>query len=224
MKPMKILFASMLLIACTTFVKAQTLNWNNLEENDRHVISANFGVAYGATLGAGYSYHVKSRLPLVLHAAFSMPAGENLFDDFTTRIGAQARLVEWKSFCVSAEASGIFRRYETPYVRLLNFGSEFSGVAGYYRHSWFAAAQVGFDKAIVTHFKNSALLQENYPEIQNGWYQPSTGGNFFYGIQAGCSFNRFDVFAKGGKIIQQDFKTAPFIPFYMEAGLNWKIR
>ena len=113
--------------------------------------------------------------------------------------------------------------YETSYVRLLNFGSEFSGTLGYYRHSWFAAAQVGFDKAIVTQFKNSELYAENYTDVQNGWYQPATGGNFFYGIQGGFSFGNFDVTAKAGKVIEQDFKTTPLIPFYGQLGLNWKI-
>jgi len=221
---MKITIAIIALVACTTFSKAQTLNWKNLGDDQKHIINLNAGIEYGATLGAGYAYHVKTSLPLVLNAEFSTPAGANLFDDFKTKTGAQARIFEWKSFCFSAEAQWVFRRYQTPYVRLLNFGSEFSGTAGYYRHSWFAAAQVGFDKAIVTQFKNADLFAENYPEVQNGWYQPATGGNFFYGIQAGYSFSNFEVCAKAGKVVQQDFKTSPLIPFYGQVGVNWKIR
>lgn len=221
---MKIIITTVVLVACTTFIKAQSLNWNNLSEDRKHIVNLNAGVDYGATLGVAYGYHLKFGLPLVLNAEFSMPAGENLFDDFSTKAGAQARLFEWKSFCFSVEAQGIFRRYQTPYVRLLNFGSEFSGTAGYYRHSWFVAAQCGFDKAIVTQFKNSALLQENYPGIQNGWYEPATGGNFFYGIQGGCSFSNFDIYMNAGKVIEEDFKTSPLIPFYAKVGVNWKIR
>ena len=202
---------------------AQTLNWKNLSEEQKHIVNLNVGIDYGATLGVAYGYHVKSSVPLVLNAEFSMPAGANLFDDFSTKMGAQARIFEWKSFCFSGEVQGIFRRYQTPYVRLMNFGSEFSGTFGYYRHSWFAAAQVGFDKAIVTQFKNSELLKENYPGIQNGWYQPATGGNFFYGIQGGYSFSNFDVYMKTAKVIQQDFKTSPLIPFYAQLGVNWKL-
>ncbi len=224
MNNMKIMIATIVLVAGTLFVKAQTLNWNNLSEDQKHIVNINTGIAYGATLGVGYGYHLKSGLPLILNAEFSMPAGENLFDDYTTKAGVQARLFAWKSFCFSAEAKGIFRRYQTPYVRLLNFGSEFSGTAGYYRQAWFVAAQFGFDKAIVTQFKNASLLQENYPGIQNGWYEPSTGGNFFFGIQAGCSFRQFDVYAKAGRVVQQDFKSSPLIPFYGQAGVNWKIR
>src|SRR6185436_8846620 len=102
-------------------------------EEQKHIVNLHAGIDYGATLGVGYGNHVKSSLPLILNAEFSMPSGENLFDDFRSKTGVQARIFEWKSFCFSAEAQGIFRRYQTPYVRLLNFGSEFSGTVGYYR-------------------------------------------------------------------------------------------
>lgn len=224
MKKMKIIIAVMAIVLTSMLAKAQTLNWNNLSDDQKHIINLNAGVAYGTIFGVGYGYHVKSKLPLVLNAEWSTPAGKNLFDDFTTKAGAQARLFEWKSFCLSAEAKGIFRRYESPYVRLLNFGSEFSGTLGYYRHSWFVGAQFGFDKAIVTQFKNSELLLENNPGLQNGWYEPATGGNFFYGLQGGCSFSQFDIYAKAGKVIQQDFETSPLLPFYAQVGANWKLR
>ena len=224
MNKMKIIIAVLAIVATSMFAKAQTLNWNNLSDDQKHIINLSTGVAYGATFGVGYGYHLKSKLPLVLNAEWSTPAGKNLFDDFTTKVGAQARLFEWKSFCFTAEAKGIFRRYESPYVRLLNFGSEFSGTLGYYHHSWFVGAQLGFDKAIVTHFKNSALLLENNPGLQNGWYEPATGGNFFYGLQGGCSFRQFDIYAKAGKVIEQDFQTSPLLPFYAQVGGNWKLR
>ena len=38
---------------------------------------------------------------------------------------------------------------------LLNFGSDMSGIIGYYRAHFFVAGEAGFDKAIVTHFKHS---------------------------------------------------------------------
>ena len=109
-------------------------------------------------------------------------------------------------------------------MRLLNFGSEFSGTVGYYRHSWFVAAQCGFDKAIVTQFKNSELLQRTIPGYKMAWYEPATGGNFFYGIRVGFSFNNFDAYVNAGKVIEQDFKTSRLIPFYAMAGVNWKFR
>ena len=224
MKNIKIIIAIVLLLVSTALTKAQTLNWNTLTNDQRHIINVNAGLDYGATLGVGYGYHLKTSLPVVLNAQFSTPAGENLFDDFKTKTGAQVRLYEWKSFSFSVEAQGIFRRYQNSYARLLNFGSEFSGTVGYYRKSWFVAGQIGFDKAIVTHFKNSDLMTDNYADVQNGWYQPATGGNFFYGLQGGYSLSSIDFYMKVGKVIQQDFKSSPLVPLYGQLGVTWKLR
>ncbi len=223
MKNIKIIFAIAAGIIHLSFAQAQTFNWANLTGDDRHIININVGSDYGTSFGAGYGYQLKTPLPIVLDAQFSMAAGENLFDDFKSKTGVQVRIWQWKSICFSAEAQGIFRRYENPYARLLNFGSEFSGTIGYYRPTWFVAGQAGFDKAIVTHFKNSELYEDNYPGVQNGWYQPATGGNFFYGLQGGYSLRQISFYLKAGQVIEQDFQSSPIIPFYAQLGVNWKL-
>jgi hypothetical protein len=84
-----------------------------------------------------------------------------------------------------------------------------------------AAAEFGFDKAITTQVKHSALTKERFPEAKDGWYVP-TGGNFFYGIQGGYSFESYDINLKIGKTVTQDLKTTAMIPFYFQLGLNRK--
>lgn len=69
-------------------------------------------------------------------------------------------------------------------------------VIGLYKTRWFVAGETGFDKAIVTHFKHSDLYKENSPLVQDGWYQPATGGNFYYGVQTGYSFKTADLTLK----------------------------
>ena len=120
------------------------------------------------------------------------------------------------------KAQGVFRRFENNELRLANFGSDMSGVLGYYRPHWFVAAEFGFDKAIVTHFKHSKMLREWYPEIVDGWYERATGGTYNYGLQAGVSFKRSDITVRAGKTIEQDLKTKPIIPFYFQLGYNVK--
>lgn len=93
-------------------------------------------------------------------------------------------------------------------------------VAGYYQKKWYVSGEAGFDKAIVTHFKHSDLYKQNFPSVQDGWYQPATGGNFYYGLQTGVSFKRNDIYLKAGKILTQDFSTAPLVPFHLEIGYN----
>ena len=45
---------------------------------------------------------------------------------------------------------------------------------------------------------------------------------FFIGLQTGFSFKKHDIYLTAGKIITQDFKTTPLIPFYTKLGYNMK--
>jgi hypothetical protein len=107
-------------------------------------------------------------------------------------------------------------------VRLQNFGSDLSGIAGYYRRQWFISGEFGFDKAIVTHFKHAKAYKDQFPEVVDGWYEPATGGNVYYGLQAGVSFKKHDVYVRAGKMLSQDFKTQPLLPLYGQLGYNIK--
>ncbi len=203
---------------------SQIVNWESLKKEQKHIVHIHTGWDYGLVYGVGYGHQVKSRLPVLLNAFYSFPSGNKLVDDFKTKAGGQIRLCRAGNFQFSASVHGIYRRFENPLVRLQNIGSEMSGVIGYFKPKWFAAAEGGFDKAIVTHFKHSEIYKETvYENVKNGWYEPATGGNFNYGIQAGCSLNRSDIAMKIGKVATQDFKSTPLIPFYLQLGFNYKI-
>jgi len=201
-------------------ILSQEINWYRLQNDQRHLLNVNAGVDYGLSFGARYGYHLRSTIPIMLIVDFSIPSGENVADDFKTRLGGYIRLYEADHFQFSAKVLGVFRRYENSYARLLNFGSDMGVVAGYYQRNWYVSGEAGFDKAIVTHFKHSDLYKQNFPSVQDGWYQPSTGGNFYYGLQTGVSLKRNEIYLKAGKILTQDFSTAPLIPFHLEIGYN----
>jgi hypothetical protein len=204
-------------------VKAQALNWATLDKNNKHIASAGIGVNYGVTYKFSYGYQIKNKFfPAIADVEYSFPSGNKPFDDFKVRMGGQIRWIEFHNFQFSTGIRGVFRRYGHDLVRLVNFGSDFNGVAGYYRKKWFAAAEFGFDKAIVTNIKHTDKYKEQYPGFANGWYKPATGGNFYYGLQGGFSLKKADITAKVGKLITQDFKTTPTIPFYAELGCNFK--
>jgi len=205
------------------FSHAQTLNWASLQKEHRHVANLAIGLDYGITLGVGYGYQLKTKLPIVLGVEYSLPSGKNIADDFKTKVGGQIRWVSVGDFQFSTKIQGIFRRFENNYVRLNNFGSDLSGVIGYYKPKWFLAGEVGFDKAIVTHIKHPDLMKENFA-IKDGWYESATGGNFYYGLQSGFSWRSHDLTLKAGKAITQDFKTEPILPFYVQLGYNLKIK
>ncbi len=202
---------------------SQSLNWASLKTEQKHIVNINAASEFGVVFGAAYGYQLKTKMPIVLLAGYSFPSGENLFDDFKIRIGGQIVLYKIRSFHFSANFYGVLRRYENPLVSLLNFGTDLAGIVGYYKPKWFLAGEVGFDKAITTQFKHSNSFKEMYPEVQDGWYEPATGGNFYYGLQTGLSFKQSDITLKIGKVLTQDFKTTPLIPYYAQLGFNWKI-
>jgi hypothetical protein len=223
MKNTKQFFLLTAFLFAVLFSKAQTINWANLSKEQKNIINVNAGVDYSVSYGIGYGYQLKSKLPIVLNTELSVPSGNKLTDDYKAKIGAQVRWLQSGDVHFTTKIQGVFRRYENDYATLLNFGSDLSGIIGYYKTHWFIAGEVGFDKAIVTHFKSSDAEKENYPGIQDGWYEPSTGGNFYYGIQTGYSKQKFDIYLKAGKVTTQNFNDAPLIPFYAQLGVNVKL-
>jgi hypothetical protein len=224
MKNMKII----ILVACVNLMAwqsfSQSVNWASLKSDNKHIVHVTTGFDYGLVYGLGYSHKIKSKMPILLDVSYSFPSGGQLLDDFKTKIGGQARLCNIRNFQFSASIHGIYRQHENTLVRMQNFGSEMTGVIGYYKPKWFVAGEVGFDKAIVTHFKHSENFKNDFPNTQEGWYEPSTGGNFHYGIQTGYSFKNSDLTLTIGKFNTQDFKTTPLIPYYFQLGYNYKFK
>lgn len=203
--------------------QAQTINWESLQENQKHILNVNAGWDYSFVYGLSYGYHLKTKMPIILESSISFASGEVIFDDFKTKIGGQINLYQIENFRFNATLHGIYRRYGNPLVKLQNFGADAGIVIGYYKSKWFVSGEFGFDKAIVTHFKHSDIYKDVYPDVKNGWYEPSTGGNFNFGVQGGYSFNRSDITLRAGKVMSQDFKTTPLIPFYVQLGYNYKL-
>ncbi|MBK8564466.1 MAG: hypothetical protein IPN76_14310 [Saprospiraceae bacterium] len=218
-KIMARLVFSIATFCCLTCVHAQNINWQSLGENQRDIVNLHAGWDYSMSFGAAYGHKLTTKLPVVLGLAYLSPAGKTLFDDLKTKIGGQAEVARAGNFSATIRLQGNFRRYDNSLVRMASFGAELSGTAGYYRTRWFVAGECGFDKAIVTHLKHSSVAREDFPEIQNGWYSP-TAGNFSFGVQAGLSFSVYDYYLKLGRVVSQDFKTTPMIPFYFELGMN----
>jgi len=203
---------------------AQAVNWENTSKQNKNLLHANIGAEYGVTAGLGYHRLIPvKRHSIWLGGEFSMPLGNELADDFKVKVGAQIRIAAFNNFQFSARVQGVSRRYHNQSVTLFNFGSDFAGTLGYYRKKWFLGVETGFDKAIVTHFKHSDWYKKNiYDNVQDGWYEPATGGDFYYGLQGGFSMKKADITLKAGRVLQQDFKSQPLLPFYGQLGVNFK--
>lgn len=223
MMKFKIMKALVFTMLCASFLPAQTINWARLGAEQKQIASLNAGLEHSVRFGAAYHYQLPTkRFPTLASVDFSMPSGGDAFDDFKIRMGWQVNWWTMRHFRFSTKLNGVFRRTENDVVRLTNFGAEGIGTLGYYRKRWVVAAEVGFDKAISTHFKHSDSFRAAYPKVnvQDGWYEPATGGNFYYGLQTGFSMKRTDIYLKAGRVLTQDFKTKPLVPIYAEIGIN----
>ncbi len=213
------LYVCVYLIANT--VSAQTINWANPQKG--HMVNANIGADYGITYGVGYGYKTGGRFPLMGKLNFSVPSGDQLFDDFATQYGLEMAFFQWRRIRGTAAIQGIYRRFRNDLVTAKNFGAGLSVSLGVYKPRWFVAAEAGFDKAIVTHFQHSAAYEEEFPLVKNGWYNPATGGNFNYGLRTGLSLRNNELTLRLGSIVNEDFKSKPMLPFYLQLGFNYGI-
>ena len=217
MKTSRLLSILFVLLAGT--LHAQNINWKSFNAEQKHLINVNAGWDYATSLGLGYAYKINMKMPLAINGQRSLPAGQDTGDDLKAKFGGQLRVVESRNFVATLVVNGIFRQYHSDLVKMQNYGSEFTGIAGYYKSHWFAAAAFGFDKAIATRLFNSETMKQYYPGARNGWYVP-TGGKFHYGIQAGYSFRFMDVTLNAGQITDQYFSQSVVVPFYAQLGLN----
>lgn len=210
-----------LMAASSTY--AQTVNWAAISEQRPNQIRFNAGFEYGltATLGYGHTFRI-GPLPVIAQIDHTMPAGSNFLDDFRTRLGGEIDLLTLGGWHLSGKMYGLYRRYNAEFVRLDNFGADASGQIGYYRRRWMLAAEIGFDKAIVTHFKHSDTYRYHYAQVVDGWYEPDTGGYWYGGLQAGLSFTRHDIFLRGGQYIYEGFDNKPLMPLYLQVGYRYK--
>ncbi|WP_026728230.1 hypothetical protein [Flavobacterium denitrificans] len=223
MKAIVVLITFLFSLFASNILQAQTINWENLKTEEKHILSVNAGWDYSFVYGFGYGYHLKTEMPIILESSFSFASGEVIFDDFKTKIGGQINVYQFNNFHFNAAIHAIYRRYGNPLVTLQNFGAAASTTIGYYKPKWFVAGEFGFDQAIVTHFQHSEIYKEVYPDVKNGWFEPTTGGNFNFGIQGGYSFAKSDLTLRAGKVMTEDFETTPLIPFYLQIGYSYKL-
>jgi hypothetical protein len=125
-------------------------------------------------------------------------AGDADLRDYRVRLGGQVQLVHAGPFRVAASAAFITRGTSNTTFRAVNLGADVGATAGMYRRGWFAAGEVGFDKAIVTHLTHTKEYREQYyAAARDGWYL-DTGGTGRLGFVAGASLRRAELLLRAG--------------------------
>ncbi len=208
----------LLWVGATGELKAQ---WNVARfDGGRNRVYTTFGLDPSLVTTAGYGrvakvfgHHVQLTGDIGLAAAH--------FDtrDFRARLGMQTSILHAGSIHLTGSATFITRGTENSVYRALNFGSDFTGTLGMYRHGWYAAGEFGFDKAIITHLTHSQWYRDNYySDAKDGWYLDA-GGVFHYGVVAGVNLGRMEVGAKFGWRQTENWKDLP-TPLYGSLGVG----
>ncbi len=209
-----------LVVATFTTGHTQIVNWRSLQENQPNLVQLDFGLDYGTTVQLGYSRAFDWFRPVVLGLDFSSPMGNVLVDDFKVRLGGQMEVLQIGGFSATVRIQSNFRRYENQMVEIVSFGSDLGLVTGYYASTWHVAGEFGFDKSIVSHFGHSDIMRSSFPAIRDGWFLP-TGGNYYYGIQAGKTLG--DTYALSLRVGATDAQfddENSMLPYYIQAGLG----
>lgn len=210
-------------LVATAFAQAgysQNINWRSLGEDRRNVVQLDFGYDFGVTAQLGYSRSFTLIRPVVVGLDYSLPMGDVLLDDFKVRLGGQMEVVQIGGFSTTIKIYSNLRRYQTNMVRIVSFGSDFGILAGYYKPTWYAAGEFGFDKSIATNLKHSDIMKADYPAIRDGWYVP-TGGHYYYGIQGGKTIgDNLEVSLRLGATRAQFNDEDAVLPYYAQLGLG----
>ena len=181
-------------------VPEASAQWNvaRLEDAPNRVYAtAGLDPAFLPTLGYArvvslFGHHVQ------LAGDVGVAAAELDTRDFRARVQAFTSIVRWKALHLTGRAAVIGRGTDNSIYRGYNFGTDLTGTLGLYRRGWFAAAEFGLDKALVTHVTHSEWYRTYfYPDAEDGWYS-DTGGTVHYGLAAGVTVGRFELLARYG--------------------------
>ncbi len=141
-------------------------------------------------------------------------------NDFRARLGIHTSVVRWRSVNLTGSATAITRGTENSVYKGINFGADFSGTLGLYRPRWFAAAEGGFDKAVITHVTHSDWYRRNvYPDAKDGWYLDA-GGTYRYGLAGGFVVGRTELMARLGLLRTERFNQL-MPPAYASVGVGF---
>lgn len=146
-------------------------------------------------------------------------AGETDVRDYRARLNGRVQLAQYGALRLAASAAAITRGTSNDVFRAVNFGADLGAIAGLYKRGWFVATEIGFDKAIVTHFTHSQLYRDQYyAEVKDGWYADN-GGTWRLGVTSGVAIGRTELMVRAGVPRTQGGESLP-LPGYLSLGMG----
>ena len=199
--------------------------FNKMEAGQKNLyIGFEFDPTFAGTIGYATSFKIDS-LNRNLTLAWDITLPIFLFDLKHYRVEMASRIPFFNS-----ESWNILNRFS-----LINKGTdnglyygnnisiEQGFLMGYFGKSWFIAADISYEKFLVTYIEHTALYRNLvYSDAKNGWYS-STGGNFNFGLQTGYSFSKtIEATIRCGLYQTEDFNNPVGVPFFANLGLNYR--
>lgn len=188
---------------------------------DRNRVYASFGLDPAFVTSLGYARVVSmSGHAFQFSGELGVAATRMDLRDFRVRLGAETSLVQWRSLHLVGSAVGIARGTDNVIFRGYDFGADVRGRLGVYRPGWFAAAEFGKDKAVITHVTHSDWYRTHYfPDAKDGWYLDA-GGTLYHGLATGVALGRAEVTARFGWLRTEDYRELAS-PVYLSVGVGF---
>lgn len=209
------------LLASALVAREAAAQWNVADfARDRNRVYVTFGLdpAFAVTVGYGRVVSLGGHDVQFTGDVGVVTARLDL-GDFRVRLGTQTSLVRMGSLRLTGSATFIARGTDNSIYRAFDFGSDFTGTLGVYRRGWFAAGEVGFDKAIVTHITNSDWYRTHfYPGAKDGWYMASAG-TLHAGLTSGLKLGRTELVGRAG-VLRTERGNTLMPPMYASLGMG----
>lgn len=134
--------------------------------------------------------------PLALSLEVALPVAGLDVRDYRVHLGAQMSALQRGRWHLAGHGQLISRGTQNDIFDAQSLGVDFTASVGCYGARRFAAATVGFDKAVATYISHREWYRENiYSGAVDGWYS-STGGTWHTGVAAGVNRGHFELAAR----------------------------
>ncbi|HVT07344.1 MAG TPA: hypothetical protein VHO67_07790 [Polyangia bacterium] len=193
---------------------AHEVNLARLDEGPANRVYVRTGAEWAFVAGVGYARTVSvGQRRLVLLGELTAPWAAPDASDYQVRAGALVPVAGWRRWQLAGSLEPTVRGTNNDLGRMTSLGAYAGVVGGYYTQRWFAAGELGFDYAVTTHITQSQLYRDTvYEGARDGWYV-NPGGNYRLGGQAGASFGRYELAARGG-VLRDMLGHQPMFPYY----------
>ena len=197
---------------------SQAYNVQGFKGNRKHLVFIDAGLEYGSVINIGYAQRISTARPIMAGLELSVPAGNEIIDDYQLKAFLQLELLHCKRFVLTGSFNPVFRRLVNDLYTASAVACELGLTTGFYYSGWYVAGEFITDQSFLTHIKHSDQYVEGYPGAKSGWYS-AMARTFNYGVQAGFNIRETGINLRIGLSGDKKF-SGNTLPFYCVLGVN----